>query len=186
MIGQQPQQKKTPRTFANDNILEAIRGLTSGVATDALKSVVGTMPKSGEMKPGQTIDVGHEREQVVQPVRRVEMRPQVFHTEEQGLKQKIDAIRQELKMLASSIKQLNTEVGRAVTEVPVVPGVYHLNFFERLRGILKVLRQQVDDSRSWLNLWTNRKEKKQFWGLYKKHGTKFGLSSERTMATQAG
>ncbi len=186
MMPLQSQQKKTPRTFANDNILEAIRGLTSGVATDALRSVVGSPPKTGEMKPGEAVDLTREREVAPQPTRSVEMRQQVFRAEEQGLKQKIDAIRQELKMLASSIKQLNAEVGRVVSEVPVAPGVYHLNFFERLKGILKVLRQQVEDSRNWLNLWTNRKEKKQFWGLYKKHGTKFGLSSERTMATQAG
>lgn len=178
----QQQQKKQPKVYANDNLLEAIRGLTTGVAHDALKSVVGGPQKTGEMKPNEAVEVRPE----TQPFRKVEFARPVVKQEEQGLSQKIEAVRQELKMLAASIKQLNSEVGRAVTEVPVTPGVYHLNFFERLKGILKVLREQVNDSRSWLSLWSNRKEKKQYWGLYKKHGTKFGLSSERTMATQAG
>jgi len=57
---------------------------------------------------------------------------------------------------------------------------------ERISSILKLLREQVDDSRTWLSLHTNRKQKRGFWGMYKKHGTQFGLSNERTLATQAG
>ncbi|MEK7119300.1 MAG: DUF5660 family protein, partial [Patescibacteria group bacterium] len=69
---------------------------------------------------------------------------------------------------------------------PVAPGVYHLNFFERLKSMLKILREQIEDSSSWLSLQNNRKKKKRYWGMYKKHGTSFGLSHERNLATQAG
>ena len=67
------------------------------------------------------------------------------------------------------------------------PGIYHVNFFERLRSILKVLREQIDDSRTWLALSAQRKQKKLgYWGMFKKHGTSFGLSNERSIATSAG
>lgn len=199
-VGQQPAQKKPVRTLTNDSILESLRSLGTNVgktvtkdvwgkgAGDALKFLFGSMvaASQSELRPNQPVDFSRERHNPY--IRRPEVHPHPapVKLEEVGIKEKIEAVRAELAALIKSVKQLHTEVTNAATETPVVPGVYHLNFFERLKGILKVLRQQVEDSRSWLTLWTGRKKKMGFWRLYKKHGTKFGLSSERTMATQAG
>lgn len=165
------------------------RDVVGGVATDVLGSLFGTLPKSGELRPNQSIDLNPVRPEV-QPrlqFRRPEIaRPPVVHVEEANLQQKVDAVRSELKALASSIKSLNTEIDRAVMEVPVQAGVYHMNFFERLRSVITSLRLQVEDSRTWLSLWSSRKQKKGYWGMFKKHGTSFGLSNERSIATQAG
>ena len=106
--------------------------------------------------------------------------------DQQQLAQQINSIRSELKAIASSIQSLNKDLGNAIAEVPVDPGVYHVNFFERLRSVLKVLREQIDDSRSWLTMHSSRKKKMGYWGMYKKHGTNFGLSNERSLATSAG
>lgn len=195
----QPQPvKKQPATRTNDSIIESLRTLGSGVgktvvrdvagrvASDALSSIFGGLPKQGELKPNQPIDIRTER-QPMPAFRRPEVnRPPVVRLEEVNLKHQIEAVRQELKALAASLKTLNLEVQKAVAEVPVAPGVYHLNFFEHLKSILKVLREQIDDSRTWLAMHTARKQKKNYWGMFKKHGTSFGLSSERTLATQAG
>lgn len=194
------QPKKPVKTPVNDSILESLRSLGTGVgktvtkdvlgkgAGDALRSLFGSMPAApqSELRPNQPVDFSRERYNPY--IRRPEVapRPAPVKLEEVGIKEKIEAVRAELAALVKSVKQLHAEVTNAATETPVAPGVYHLNFFERLKGILKVLRQQVEDSRSWLTLWTGRKKKMGFWGLYKKHGTKFGLSSERTIATQAG
>jgi len=105
---------------------------------------------------------------------------------EKGIEQKINAIRAELAMLSKTIKTLNTDIQKAITEMPEHPGIYHENFFERLRTILVLIRTQIEDSRTWLTMWTDRKKKKGFWASYKKHGTKFGLSSERTVSMSAG
>ncbi|MBI3576885.1 hypothetical protein HY086_02525 [Candidatus Gottesmanbacteria bacterium] len=200
-FGQQPSQKKPVRTPVNDSILESLRSLGGGVgktvtkdvvgkgASDALRSLFGSLPAQqpqGEFRPNQPIDFSKERFNPYQ-MRRPEVivRPQVKR-EEVGMKEKIDAVRVELKALAQSVKQLRSEITNQVDQTPIDPGIYHLNFFERLRGILKILRQQIEDSRSWLLLWTGRKKKMGYWGRYKKHGTQFGLSSERTVATQAG
>lgn len=184
----------------NDSILESLRSLGTGVGrsvardvvgrvgNDALQSIFGSIPKQGELKPGQQLELGKRERQPVPNFRRPEFlaRPAAVHVEETGLPQKIEAVRQELKALTASVKRFNTEVQKSVESMPADPGIYHLNFLERLRSILKILREQIDDSRSWLALQDNRKKKAGYWGMYKKHGTKFGLSSERTMATQAG
>lgn len=195
----QPQPvKKQPAARTNDSIIESLRTLGSGVgktvvkdvagkvASDALSSLFGALPKQGELKPNQPIDVRAERGPMPAFRRSEVNRPPVVRLEEVNLKHQIEAVRQELKALAASLKTLNLEVQKAVAEIPVAPGVYHLNFFEHLRSILRVLREQIDDSRTWLALHTARKQKKNYWGMFKKHGTSFGLSSERTLATQAG
>ncbi|OGG15451.1 hypothetical protein A2875_04150 [Candidatus Gottesmanbacteria bacterium RIFCSPHIGHO2_01_FULL_46_14] len=185
------QGKKTP-TYNNDSVLEALRQVGGGVGkavvkdvvgkvgSDVLASLFGQVPRSGELFTGQA---------EVQPtqIRRQEiLRPPMVRVEETNLKPQIEAIREQLKMLAVSLKSLSQDVQKAVNEVPVQPGIYHLNFMERLKSILTVLREQIEDSRSWLALSTNRKKQKGYWGMFKKHGTSFGLSSERSIATQAG
>ena len=137
----QPKPKITP--VVKNSILESLtsigggvtkavaRDVVGGVATDVLGSLFGTIPKSGELRPNQSLDLNQSRPEV-QPrlqFRRPEIiRPPVVHVQEANLQQKVDAVRSELKALASSLKSLNTEIDRAVMEVPVQAGVYHMNF----------------------------------------------------------
>lgn len=192
-----PKQQPKP---ASDSILESLRTLgtsvgktvakdvTGKIATDALSSLFGTTPKpqTGELTADHPLNLRPER-QPMPGFRRPEMqaRAPFVHQEEPHLKQEIESIRAELKALATSIKTLSSDIQKTVNEVPVDPGVYHKNFFERLRSILVLLREQIDDSHAWMSMQGNRKQKG-YWGKYKKHGTSFGLSNERTLATQAG
>lgn len=207
MMNHQGRPKQAPAGYQNDSVIESIRDLggsvgatvakdvAARVATDALTSIFGGMPSSGELKANQSIlfgspqpDRAPEAPKALE-ARRSEYRPAIQavpHLEDAMLKQQIEAIRQELAMLAKSVKSMNQEVNRAVMEVPVDPGVYHLNFFEQMRSVLKMLREQVDDSRVWLSSFNSRKKKRGYWGMYKKHGTSYGLSSERTLATSTG
>jgi hypothetical protein len=195
MNTQQP--KKKPIIYANDNVLESLRDVGAGVAktvasdvvaqsaTDALSALFGgPIPRQGEQPREQ--QVGGEA--LTPQIHRQEVRPSMpmVKAEEQGIKEQIEAVRAELKALAASIKNLNQDIQKAVVEVPVDPGIYHLNFFDRLRTILKLMREQIDDSRAWLGMSANRKKKMGYWGMFKKHGTTFGLSHERNLATQAG
>lgn len=205
MIMNLPQTPKKKQVNYNDSLLESLRGLGSGVrksltndvargvSADVMMSLLGATPKSGELKPNEPINIPDKTKQpefapIAPMFRRPEYRQPVILPKEDPavLKQQIDAVRMELKTIASSLKSLDTEIQKTITEVPVDPGIYHKNFFDRLSSVLKALREQIDDSRSWLSLTSSRKQKKQYWGMYKKHGTKFGLSSERTLATQAG
>lgn len=204
MISMQPiptTQKKKQSSFTNDSVLESLRDLGSGVtktvasdlvgrvASDALSSLFG-QPTGGDFKPRQPVVESfpeHNPNRLSQ-VRRPEVyKPFIAdRREEPGVREKVAEVRAQLVSLASTIKKFNSEVTRAIEDMPARPGVYHLNFLERLRGVIMILRQQIEDSSSWLALWSQRKQKKKYWGLYKKHGTSFGLSSERGVSTQAG
>jgi hypothetical protein len=192
----QPNKKRLPAV--NDNILESLRGVGSSVGktishdvagkipSDILASLLGQMPQNNELKQNQAVDVNPERPMPF-PFRRPEIvRPPIVHADEIGIKQKIEAVRQELVALSASVKKLNTEIDKAVNEIPINPGVYHLNFLERLKSIIKMMRENIDNGQTWLQSFNSRKQKRQYWGMYKKHGTSFGLSNERTLATQAG
>lgn len=191
--------KKKQTHHKNDNVLEALGSVPTGVASntvtefskigsDIFSALIGSQPRTGELKPNQAIEFGEKQPEqpAVQPAR-VEAypRPNVDAIEMETRKQ-LEAIRAELKALISSLKNLHQEVQTAVAQEAVQPGVYHINFYEQLRTFIKVLRQQIEDSRTWLAAFSSRKKKMGYWGMYKKHGTTFGLSSERSLATSAG
>lgn len=190
---QKQQNQKKVVAYTNDNILESLRGVGGNVvkttadtatkiSSDVLSSLFGSLPKTGELTPDKPVEF---EPQVV--VKRTDvLRPPTVNIQEINLKQQIEAVRMELKGIADSLKNLHQDVQKTINEVPVEPGVYHINFFARLRSLLKILREQIDDSRTWLNLSTGRKKKMGYWGMLKKHGTTFGLSGERAIATQAG
>ncbi len=191
--------KKKQTHYKNDNVLEALSSVPSGVASttvtefgkigaDIVSAFLGSTPRSGELKPNQPIELGEKQpEQAPVQPQRIETisKPNVDVLELETKKQ-LEAIRAELKALIASLKNLHQEVQTAVSQEVVNPGVYHLNFFEQLKTFIKVLRQQIEDSRTWLAAFTTRKKKIGYWGMFKKHGTTFGLSSERSLATSAG
>lgn len=188
------QQKKKP-AYTNNSILESLRDLGSGVGKSVARDVVGGIagdaltslfgqPTGGDLKPEALPERTPWRPQIRRPEVYQPIRPVL--REEAGIKEKLEAVRRELKTLAASVKKLNSQIERAIEDIPAHPGVYHVNFLERLRGVIMTIRQNVEDGASWLAVWTSRKKKRQYWGLYKKHGTSFGLSSERNVATQAG
>lgn len=196
---QQTRPTKRPAVYNNDSILEALRDLSGGVgktvahdvagkvASDALASLFGSPIKQGEMHQNESIDFPVERQPRPQ-MRRPEVRqPEkvIFHEDAQ-IKQQLDAVRAELMALSKSVHMLNAEIQKAVAETPVMPGIYHVTFYEKLRVVLQMLREQIDDSRSWLTMHQSRKKKMGYWGMFKKHGTTFGLSNERSLATSAG
>ncbi len=192
--------KKKTTHYKNDNVLEALGSIPSGIGTNTateigkigsgiVDALLGGTPRSGDLQPNQAIEFGNSptiEHAPTQAVRTETMpRPDISMIEMETKKQ-IDAIRAELKGLIASLKNLHTEVQKAVTEDVVDPGIYHLNFYDQLRTFIHVLRQQVEDSRSWLASFQSRKKKMGYWNMFKKHGTTFGLSNERSIATSAG
>jgi hypothetical protein len=196
------QSKKKQTTYQNDNILESVRGIGVNVgktisqdvisrgAGDALQSLFGT-PKSGELHQNQPIEFTQKEENPREPQQEVRHtqpeQPAIGKSEDaQAVQAQLNAVRTELKALIASLNNLQVEMQKTIEETPVDPGVYHVNFFEKLRTLILILKQQVDDGRNWLALTSGRKKKQNYWGMYKKHGTQFGLSNERKMSTQAG
>jgi len=192
--------KKKQTHYKNDNVLEALSSVPSSVGSntvsevgkigsDIVASLLGSTPRSGDLEPNQVIELGGKQPEQAgaSPVYRVEAQPRPnMDVIEMETKKQVDAIRAELKALMASLKNLHQEVATTVAQEVVNPGVYHINFYEQLRTFIKVLRQQIEDSRTWLAAFSARKKKMGYWGMLKKHGTTFGLSNERSLATSAG
>ena len=113
----------------------------------------------------------------------------VFYAKEEEAKQQIKAIQEELQQLAKATVGLNEEVKKAVFTVSTKAGVYHLNFFQRIKRLIELAKKKVAESKTWFEAFNQRKKRKQqgfYWAQVKKSGTKFMLSSERSVVTQKG
>lgn len=100
----------------------------------------------------------------------------------------LNQLKQQVTLLEKSEKSLTGEIAKIKVEnLPDKTGIYYLRFFEWLIGIVRQLRLKVDEGRMWLQTFNQRSKKRAgYWKMYKKHGTTFGLSHERTLATQTG
>lgn len=197
--------KDKKRTISNNNFLEALRSLGedafgsndySANSSDAFDRF-SRRKSTGELKQNQPFEFSKtnfgnnlERKTWQFQQEHLDIRHQerlIFTKTEQETKLQIAAILEELKKLALSAKNLAKEVEVAATQVPPEPGVYHVSFFEKLRQTLIFLRKKIDESATWLTAYNHRSKKKNYyWGQFKKSGTKFLLSQERYMSTQAG
>ena len=108
------------------------------------------------------------------------------------LKQETNQILTELKkqvtLLQKSEKALSAEISKVkIDALPPKTGIYYLRYFEWLMAVIRGLRFKIEEGRNWLSTFNQRKSKKMgYWKIYKKHGTTFGMSQERTLATQTG
>lgn len=124
----------------------------------------------------------------------IDYRSEILHGEkriarqqENELTQKIDEIIVELKRLASSSKVLEVKFQEITVEQRIVnPGKYHVSFYEWFLAVIRSARIQVEDAGSWQAMFKSKKAQRQYWNMFKKHGTTFGLSNERVVATQTG
>lgn len=190
------QQRRAPNS---DRFLEALRDLGSNVVDSAAHDAVGGLAKSpSEFKPNQPLDLAELRKQEEKREKKffgfqqdyLNLRHQeklIWTKQEQETKLQINAVLGELKKLAQATKNLAQEVKIASEQVPVEPGVYHLSFFEKLRQTILLFKKQIEQSASWLTTSNQRAKKRNFyWSQVRKSGTKFMLSQERYMSTQAG
>jgi len=202
---------KTQQTYQSDNFFEAFRelgnqtaktgsGLFADTAADMLSQLTGGspihQPLSGELRPNQSLDIEAEiRLREVESIQQERLHLQhlrrqeqlVYSKKQEEIKLQIKAIQDELKKLVGEAAGLAQEVEVAVEQVVVEPGIYHLNFFDKLRQTLLLLRKKIADSRTWMHTVNLRaKQRSFFWAQVGQSGTKFMLSQERYMSTQAG
>lgn len=190
-----PNQKRPNPLLVSDNVLETVRGLGSSVGKTLQRDVAGQIPNdmlrdlfdagqpSGELRPDEALEV-QPTEQKVRPTPKNILQP-FADADKQQTQQSLSAVREQLKSIAAQTK--NPEVQKAVIEQPVVdPGIYHKNFFEQLLANVRALGQNPEDGLTAFKIAGTRRKQMGYWGAFKKHGTSFGLSNERTVATQAG
>jgi hypothetical protein len=103
------------------------------------------------------------------------------------VERRVEEIRLEIRQLLKESKQLESTFKSIQIEQKIVnAGTYHENLFDVLRGLIKLARTKVQEGISWAGVARSKKQQKQYWNQFKKHGTTFGLSHERTVATQTG
>lgn len=193
------QKKKQP--VRNDSVIEQLRGVGGGVADSVKTDVIGGItsgifndlfaPKTDNLNSNQETVFQPEAENYSKPVVSEFRKPEVvlFSAQDANLNREVEMVRAELKKTILELKELNSavlEVEKTVALAPVKAGRYHISFFARLRTILKLFRQQISESRVWLEASFSRKKKKGYWSMFKKHGTSFAMSNERALASQAG
>lgn len=103
------------------------------------------------------------------------------------IERKVEEIRIELKQLMKESKQLEATFKSIQVEQKIVnAGTYHENLFDVIRGLIKIARAKVQEGISWAGTAKGKKQQKEYWNMFQKHGTTFGMSHERTVATQTG
>lgn len=114
-------------------------------------------------------------------------REKASHMEKREIQQSVEQIKVELSRLVSSSKLLKMEFSSTTMEQQTENvGQYDLSFFDWMLTVIRSARQKVEDSRTWMGTVKGKGAKKGYWGMFKKHGTTFGLSGERAVATQVG
>jgi hypothetical protein len=185
-----------------EDVLEQTLSWDKMLGTDVAERAKKTT--SGDLVQGQEISLNKKKVDQKAEKPQQEKRPhieagwdytgEIIHserrfaqTENRELSAKISEIIIELKRLTKSSKELEVTFKEiTVEQKPVNPGKYHLNFFTWMLATIRSARMKVEDSKNWASLFSAKKVKKEYWSLFKKHGTSFGLSGERTVATQTG
>lgn len=198
---------KKKKIVRHDSILEALRDigqstgssfkrdLAKGVPEDAADMLFRPKRFQGDLKPNEAVSFEDKEAEIRKSferrlrqqelVRRQEF--QVYSAQKEAEKKRLEALQAEVIELAKSVEKFDKEVKVAAIQQTVSPGVYHEAFFTKLISFIKSLREKVGDASAWLST-TNKKAKKgpYYWRQVRKSGTKFMLSQERYMATQAG
>ena len=153
---------------------------------------------SGDLSEGSELSLSDIKRKAEALMPRVEAgidyAREVIHAEKkaraedtQEIRVRMEEISIELKQLIKTSKELQNQFKDvAIEEAPEAPGEYHLTFLEWMIDMIRKARIKVEESGSWLEAFYSKKSKRKYWNMFKKHGTTFGLSGERVVATQTG
>ena len=207
-----PQSKSRPQTKTSNNFVEAVQGIGSstlnslkndvikGTAQSIFDQLLGST-KSGQapdMNPNMTPDLEQmilEREQQAAEQARSQERAFHVHTQkesqvlfsfaDESVRREIEGVRQELSMLVKTMGQVQKQVENAMMDNIVHGGVYHLNYFQKLKTWIIFMRKSLEDASGWMQMSKGRTQG-HFWNQTGISGTKYSMSSERNVQMGAG
>jgi len=191
------------------DIFKATKHETNKVLNEVVSEVFGI--KGGDLQPGQELDLKahHEKEQKSLEKQANKIRPAIDYVSEilkageknpwqdsEETKKQVQELIIELKNLAASTKTLEKQVLEATGHTIVNPGKYHKSFLQYVMSVIRDAKAKIDNAGVWLSAMNGKQKKKgvmggkkkktNYWDMAKQHGTKFTLSGERGIATQAG
>ncbi len=212
-LNQKPQSKPANKGNTNNSFVESMRDMGSSVVkslqTDVIKGTAQSIFDQilGSTKSGQAPNIDqnttpnlesliaqreaqaaaeathHERsfQQHKQKESQV-----VFSFADEKIKKEVDGVRQELAMLVATMGKVEKQIEVAMMDNIVDGGLYHLNYFQKLKTWIRFMRKSLEDSSSWLQMSGGRKSKGYYWTQESRSGTKYSMSSERNVQMGAG
>lgn len=213
-LNSKPASKAPAKSTTNNSFVESMRDMGNGVVKSLTNDVVkGTAQsifdqllgsaKTGRMPttPDQAINPDLEKyiaEREAQAAEEAKSHERAFHVQksnenkvlfsyaDESLKKEINGVRQELQMLVATMGQVEKQVEQAMMDNIVDGGIYHLNYFHKLKEWIKFMRKSLEDSSAWLQMAGGRKSKGYFWTQTAKSGNQYSQSSERNVQMGAG
>ena len=141
--------KKKKKSLVLDNPIEAVRNLADdftstarddlvgGITDSAFQQIFGSNKASGDISLNEEITIQNQNEniQIQESLafqrQRDSLEKNIFsYKDETELKQQIEQLLKEIKLLINSTNNISAEeAANAVENSPVNPGKYHINFF---------------------------------------------------------
>jgi len=204
---------KSQKLAKQPNPLEALKEIGTSTAkqmreeaaklpADFMEQLLGIKPQSkkysGEIVPGEAIEFNEvfsgQYEEIKRSQAQISLERKMLEEEKASIDKKtnelrmnLSAIREEILILAQKTEGLAEETVIAAMQAPIEPGVYHVIFFEKLLEFMKSFSRKIEEAGVWLHAVNSRAAKKNAWGSnYKKHGSKYLLSSEHYLQRSAG
>ncbi|MFA6386006.1 MAG: DUF5660 family protein [Candidatus Paceibacterota bacterium] len=213
-LNSKPAPKQSPKNTNNNSFVESMRDMGGSVMKSLKNDVVkGTAQsifdqllgsaQTGRMPttPDQAINPDLDKyiaEKESAAAEQAKMQERAFHVHkaqetkvlfsyaDESLKKEIDGVRGELQMLVASMGQVEKQIEMAMMDNIVDGGVYHLNYFHKLKEWIRFMRKSLEDSSAWLQMSGGRKSKGYFWTQEAKSGSMYSQSSERNVQMGAG
>jgi hypothetical protein len=181
------------KSFTNDvvkgtaqSIFDQLLGSAkSGQAPDISENSTPDLGAFIAEKEKQAADEARSQERAFHVHKAQETKVLFSHADE-SLRKEIDGVRQELQMLVASMGKVEQQIEQAMMDNIVDGGLYHLNYFQKLKTWIKFMRKSLEDGSAWLQMSSGRKSKGYFWSQEAKSGSKYSMSSERNVQMGAG
>lgn len=211
-LNARPATKPAAKKTANNSFVESMRDMGGSVMKSLKNDVVKGTAQSifdqllGSAKTGTTPDMNTgtpdleafiaEREH--QAAEQARSQERAFHVHkaqetkvlfshaDESLRKEINGVRQELQMLVASMGQVEQQIEAAMMDNIVDGGLYHLNYFQKLKTWIKFMRKSLQDGSAWLEMSGGRKSKGYYWTQAAKSGNSYSQSSERNVVMGAG
>jgi hypothetical protein len=164
---------KPSSSSSHSNVSPFARALAEAKAGDQSNSYVQNPNRLSDMSPDQMAEQQRlqeekmRRERLRQTLHR-QINPvettDVYNAEKQRVKKQIEEIRHELKLMVAEVAAFHEEIEISImANVPDAgtQGKYYFSFFEKLKELIKMMRQQIHSARTWATAMHGKKKKRQ-------------------------
>lgn len=185
---------QTTQTIANE---------AKKTGEDILKQLLNQQQRvdriSGSIEPGQSLvfkekPKNPEQDEIIKKQQdQLIFERRLFTEIQQESERKLQQLRFRLKVLAQEALNIAKSAGSlgeqakvALMNDVVIPSEYQINFLQGIIENMVKFRKTIDTAINWMVESNKRRQKKNYWSMYKKKGASFLLSGESYSQRSAG